>query len=246
MAKRKTRRKRKRRGIIAFAFITLILTSYFFINLNNRRVNSTNYNVVGSIGNFRDSTNQSNGSQNLSLVNKSNSLSRNYQPDDLVIPNIRFDNIADDMVQYVRYDAAIALEELFNAAESQGINLIAISGYRSYSYQDRVYRNEVNMVGKIEAEKYVAKAGESEHQTGLSMDILSDEYLSLDDGFENTIAFNWLEDNMSKFGFILRFPKGKEDITGYSYEPWHIRYVGISAATEIMQEGLTLEEYLNK
>ena len=244
MVKRKIRRKRKRRVIIVFSFIAVVLTTYFFINLNNRRIDSTN-NRIESIGNFRDKTNKSNSSQNLILVNKSNSLSRNYQPDDLVIPNIRFDNIADDMVQYVRYDAAIALEELFQSAESQGINLIAVSGYRSYSYQDNVYRNEVNTVGRIEADKYVAKAGESEHQTGLSMDILSDEYLSLDDGFENTIAFNWLENNMSKFGFILRFPKGKEDITGYSYEPWHIRYVGISAATEIMEEGLTLEEYLN-
>lgn len=244
MVKRKIRRKRKRRTIIVFSFIAVVLTTYFFINLNNRRIDSTN-NRIESIGNFRDKTNKSNSSQNLILVNKSNSLSRNYQPDDLVIPNIRFDNIADDMVQYVRYDAAIALEELFQSAESQGINLIAVSGYRSYSYQDNVYRNEVNTVGRIEADKYVAKAGESEHQTGLSMDILSDEYLSLDDGFENTIAFNWLENNMSKFGFILRFPKGKEDITGYSYEPWHIRYVGISAATEIMEEGLTLEEYLN-
>ena len=245
MVKRKIRRKRKRRAIIVFSFIAVVLTTYFFINLNNRRIESIN-NRIESIGNFRDNTNQSNSSQNLILVNKSNSLSRNYQPDDLVIPNIRFDNIADDMVQYVRYDAAISLEELFQAAESQGINLIAVSGYRSYSYQDNVYRNEVNTVGRIEADKYVAKAGESEHQTGLSMDILSDEYLSLDDGFENTIAFSWLEDNMSNFGFILRFPKGKEDITGYSYEPWHIRYVGIPAATEIMEEGLTLEEYLNK
>lgn len=244
MVKRKIRRKRKRRTIIVVSFIAVVLTTYFFINLNNRRIDSTN-NRIESIGKFRDKTNKSNSSQNLILVNKSNSLSRNYQPDDLVIPNIRFDNIADDMVQYVRYDAAIALEELFQSAESQGINLIAVSGYRSYSYQDNVYRNEVNTVGRIEADKYVAKAGESEHQTGLSMDILSDEYLSLDDGFENTIAFNWLENNMSKFGFILRFPKGKEDITGYSYEPWHIRYVGISAATEIMEEGLTLEEYLN-
>ena len=244
MVKRKIRRKRKRRTIIVVSFIAVVLTTYFFINLNNRRIDSTN-NRIESIGNFRDKTNKSNSSQNLILVNKSNSLSRNYQPDDLVIPNIRFDNIADDMIQYVRYYAAIALEELFQSAESQGINLIAVSGYRSYSYQDNVYRYEVNTVGRIEADKYVAKAGESEHQTGLSMDILSDEYLSLDDGFENTIAFNWLENNMSKFGFILRFPKGKEDITGYSYEPWHIRYVGISAATEIMEEGLTLEEYLN-
>lgn len=244
MVKIKIRRKRKRIGIIVFTFIAVVLTTYFFIDLNNIGVESTN-NRIESTGNFRDITNQSNSSQNLILVNKSNSLSRNYQPDDLVIPNIRFDNIADDMVQYVRYDAAIALEELFQSAERQGINLIAVSGYRSYSYQDNVYRNEVNTVGRIEADKYVAKAGESEHQTGLSMDILSDEYLSLDDGFENTIAFSWLEDNMSKFGFILRFPKGKEDITGYSYEPWHIRYVGISAATEIMEEGLTLEEYLN-
>ena len=78
------------------------------------------------------------------------------------------------------------------------------------------------------------------------MDLLSDEYLSLDEGFENTMAFQWIMDNMTNYGFILRYPKGKEDITGYDYEPWHLRYVGVDVAEEIMSKGITLEEYLER
>ena len=78
------------------------------------------------------------------------------------------------------------------------------------------------------------------------MDVLSNEYSSLDEGFENTNAFKWLSENMSNYGFILRYPKGKEEITGYEYEPWHLRYVGVDDAKEITEKGLTLEEYLQQ
>ncbi len=138
------------------------------------------------------------------------------------------------------------MENLFNAAEEDGVNLLAVSGYRAYSYQEMLYNNKLATAGRVEADKYVAQPGASEHNTGLAMDVLSDEYSSLDEGFEQTQAYKWLEDNCYKYGFTIRYLKGKEDITGYNYEPWHLRYVGISEATEMSEKYITLEEYLNK
>lgn len=183
---------------------------------------------------------------NLILVNKFNPISKDYKANDMTIPSVAFGNVGNNMVQYQRKEVSESLERMFEAAKNEGINLIAISGYRSYKYQETIYSNEINNVGEIEANKYVAKPGTSEHQTGLAMDLLSDEYMELDEGFEDTEGFSWLKNNMSKYGFILRYPRGKEIITGYSYEPWHIRYVGTKAATEIMEAGITLEEYLDK
>lgn len=179
----------------------------------------------------------------LMLINKNSGINENYIPPDLVIPNVKF-RVADDMCREMRLDAANALENMFNDAKEEGINLIAISGYRSYDYQEVVYERSVATEGQEYTNNYVAIPGTSEHQTGLVMDLLSDEYLSLDEGFENTMAFQWLKENMTNYGFILRYPRGKEDITGYDYEPWHLRYVGIDVAKEIMNKGITLEEYL--
>lgn len=179
----------------------------------------------------------------LMLINKKSGINESYIPPDLVIPNVKF-RVADDMCREMRLDAANALENMFNDAKNDGINLIAISGYRSYDYQKVVYDRSVETEGQEYTNNYVAIPGTSEHQTGLVMDLLSDEYLSLDEGFENTMAFKWIMENMSNYGFILRYPKGKESITGYDYEPWHLRYVGVDVAKEIMSNGITLEEYL--
>ena len=181
----------------------------------------------------------------LMLINKNSGINENYIPPDLVIPNVKF-RVADDMCREMRLDAANALENMFNDAKEEGINLIAISGYRSYDYQEVVYDRSVATEGQEYTDNYVAIPGTSEHQTGLVMDLLSDEYLSLDEGFENTIAYQWLMENMTNYGFILRYPKGKEEITGYDYEPWHLRYVGVDVAKEIMNKGITLEEYLER
>ncbi|MCJ7690285.1 MAG: M15 family metallopeptidase, partial [Clostridiaceae bacterium] len=128
---------------------------------------------------------------------------------------------------------------------NDNIILLGVSGYRDYSYQEKLYNDKVNRSGKEEADKYVAQAGESEHQTGLAMDVLAEEYTTLDEGFKNTKAYKWIIENCYKYGFILRYPEGKEQITGYAYEPWHIRYVGDKVAMEIARKGITLEEYLN-
>jgi zinc D-Ala-D-Ala carboxypeptidase len=186
----------------------------------------------------------SNDKPAIALVNRSNRLDKNFAPKHLTIPNVKFSSYASADVKKMDAEAALALEDLFKAAKAAGITLLAVSGYRDYEYQNMLYRNKVTAAGKKEADKYVAQPGASEHQTGLAMDVLSNEYGSLDEGFANTKAYKWLVENSYKFGFIIRYPKGKEGITGYNYEPWHLRQVGIAAASEITQKHLTLEEYL--
>lgn len=134
-----------------------------------------------------------------------------------------------------------AFYNMQSAATNEGISLSIISGYRSYTTQQNLYQNYVNRDGKALADTYSARAGHSEHQTGLAADINS-----LDQGFINTFEGKWLNDNCYKYGFIIRYPKGKENITGYMYEPWHIRYVGIEMATSLYNNGnwISLEEYL--
>ena len=128
-----------------------------------------------------------------------------------------------------------------NDAANEGINLRIISGFRSYNTQKTLYNNYVARDGQAEADRYSARAGHSEHQTGLAADINS-----LEQSWENTKEGKWLNDNCYKYGFIIRYPKGKEGVTGYMFEPWHIRYVGVDIATILYNNGnwITLEEYL--
>ncbi|WP_346935025.1 M15 family metallopeptidase [Clostridium sp.] len=178
------------------------------------------------------------------MVNRDNPLDKNFVPKNLVTPNTKFIGNGDPNVNKLEAVAARALENLFQAAKDEGINLLGVSGYRDYNYQKKLYDNAVMSSGKAYADKYTAKPGTSEHQTGLAMDILSEDYQVLDDGFKNTDAYRWIEKNCSKYGFIIRYPKGKENITGYNYEPWHLRYVGKKVAEEIMKNKITLEEYI--
>lgn len=125
-------------------------------------------------------------------------------------------------------------------ATTQGISLYNVSGYRSYYDQQYIYNNYVARDGKAEADRYSARPGHSEHQTGMAMDINS-----LYQSFEYTTEGIWLNNNCYKYGFIIRYPKGKEHITGYMFEPWHIRYVGVDLATTLYNNGdwITIEEY---
>lgn len=184
--------------------------------------------------------------QELLLVNKDNKVSSDYEPEDLVPLETDFISNGDRSVNVLKSEAASALKEMFEGAEKDGVYLLGVSGYRDYNYQKRLYENEVQVFGEKRASRYVAEPGESEHQTGLAIDILSSEYQIMDENFKFTNAYKWIEDNCEKYGFIIRYPEGKEDVTGYGYEPWHIRYVGVNAAEYIMNNDLTLEEYLNK
>lgn len=183
----------------------------------------------------------------LALVNHQFSLPSTYAPKDLVRPKVAFSFGNKDIEKsYLRKEAAVALEKMFAAAKKQNIELYAVSGYRSYERQDELFQAEINRVGEEKAVQAVAVPGTSEHQTGLAIDISGKSVnLELTEKFGTTPEGKWLAKNAHKFGFILRYPKDKVDITGYQYEPWHFRYVGIKAAKVIYEKKLTLEEYFN-
>lgn len=181
----------------------------------------------------------------LALVNKQYALPDGYIPNDLVRPNVMFSFGNQDIEKsYMRKEAAQALEKMFLDAQSSGLTLQAVSGYRSFERQVALFDAEVSRVGRDLAVQAVAVPGNSEHQTGLAMDISSESAnLNLSEQFESTEEGKWLAANAHRFGFILRYPKGKEAITGYQYEPWHFRYVGEKAAKLIFKKNMTLEEY---
>lgn len=186
------------------------------------------------------------------LVNPQNTLAKDYEPTDLVdCGHTRKDGRA---VQKLRKNAAESLKAFLAEAKQYGFGDITVtSAYRSYSYQDylfNMYFNEDWKTGKYktkeECEKhtltYSTKPGTSEHQSGLCLDMHN--HPSATDAFGGTDEANWLEDNCYRFGFILRYPKDTQHITGIKYEPWHFRYVGREAATEIHNLGITLDEYV--
>ncbi|HOW23721.1 MAG TPA: M15 family metallopeptidase [Sedimentibacter sp.] len=178
------------------------------------------------------------------IVNKKRHLPENYVPEDLVpltdVPTV----LSNPEVNQLRKVAYEALKDLFTAAKEEGYELHARSGYRSYYTQASLYASYVENYGKDAADKYSAKPGQSEHQTGLSMDITCEAVnFKLDTTFGDTEEGKWVAENAHRYGFIIRYPKGKEEITGYAYEPWHIRYLGVDLAEKVYESGLTLEEY---
>jgi D-alanyl-D-alanine carboxypeptidase len=181
----------------------------------------------------------------LALVNKEQSLPATYKPNDLVVPRVPF-AFAEKNVEkrYMRAEAAAALEALFAAARKEGIQLVAASGYRSYERQKAIFLEEVKEKGKEEAIHAVALPGQSEHQTGLAVDITSPSiHNALTTAFGETKEGKWVAEHAHEYGFIIRYPKGKEAVTGYEYEPWHLRYVGKKVAKVIFERKITLEEY---
>ena len=220
-------------GII-FIFSTILIGKY----IKDHSVNTAELSI------FKDEINYKNDDEdidNIILVNKEIGLEREYEPRDLEVISVKSNKEI-----LLRKEASKNLKEMFEDAKREGINLLAVSGYRPYEYQENVYNKEVYNNGKDYADSYVAKPGYSEHQTGLSVDVLAVDYTSMDESFENTRECLWLHENLHKYGFILRYLKGKEDITGYNYEPWHIRYVGVEHSIDIKEHELTLEEYLDR
>lgn len=137
-------------------------------------------------------------------------------------------------------EAGNALEGMIAAAREEGIALWVVSGFRSYNTQAAIYANYTARDGAAAADRYSARPGHSEHQTGLAFDLNS-----LEQTFGATPEGQWLAANCHKYGFIIRYPEEKEDITGYMYEPWHVRYLGEETAQKVYESGLCLEEYLN-
>ena len=172
------------------------------------------------------------------LVNKFYYLEENYVPDDLV--NVEGKYARDNaQLNKIAYENFIKMAD---AMSNLGMTIKVTTGYRSYSFQSTLYNNYVKADGVKNADTYSARPGYSEHQLGYSADVTNAKNVSFRE-FENTNEYNWLKDNAHKYGFILRFPKEKEYITGYMFESWHYRYVGVDIATYIYENDLTYEEY---
>ena len=175
----------------------------------------------------------------LVLVNKNNKLKRDYIPE-----LVKLDTSYSNDNKYLRKEAKDAFEQLVKQAKKKKLSIKIVSAYRSYNYQETLFKNYIKEYSKKYALNCSAKAGHSEHQTGLAIDVMgSNKDYNL---FEETEEFKWMKDNAYKYGFILRYPKGKENITGFKYEPWHYRYVGKDIAEQIHNKNITLEEYFKE
>lgn len=173
------------------------------------------------------------------LVNKDNPLPRAYIPNNLVLADSKYkDNIYIDKVVKEAFD------RLKQDAKNYGYNIDIVSGYRDYDYQEKIYNKLLEEKGFAYAITRIAEPGKSEHQTSLALDfcIYKDEKCYIEHDIQDKIETRWIHQNCYRYGFILRYPEGKEDITKYSYEPWHLRYVG-DMASNIYNNNLTLEEY---
>ena len=171
------------------------------------------------------------------LVNKYHKLPSNYEAKDLVTLSKTYSSRG----HKIKKAASEPLMKMIDAARADGLNLLVISGYRTERTQRGLFNNSVKRHGMDHALIYSAKPGYSEHQLGLAVDLNSTE-----ESFDQTKEYKWLKANSYKYGFIERYPKGKEFITGYGYEPWHYRYLGVDLATKVYTENVTYEEYLVK
>lgn len=231
------------------SFIKFISSKYFIANNLEKYLEyyKKNKNIdvnkivsfinVGRDKAFYTDTKVNNRTDNLILVNKYNGFDSEFVPSDLVDVNIKYAYAG----HQIRTEVNDQFVVMAKAALKENIKLIINSSYRSFKDQDKTYNILVNSKGKKEADVLAARPGYSEHQSGLAIDVTTN--LEDDEEFINTEAFTWLKNNSYKYGFILRYPSDKEDITGYSYEPWHYRYVGIDVAKKIYNENITFDEY---
>lgn len=256
---RQTRRKNKRKTSNKLFLLLLILSIVFIIsfllkdklNLYSNEVIAGQMTEENSKDINADEENLNNDSNSiikpegiLIVANKNRPLDSEYKPEDLIVPDIKFSFDEEHEKRYMREEAAKALESLFKNAYEEGKYIFAVSGFRSYNTQKYVFNDLANRLGEEEANKVSARPGQSEHQTGLAMDITSQNVgFRLVEEFGNTDEGKWVESNAHRFGFIIRYPEDKTHITGYKYEPWHLRYVGKDVAEEIYSEQITLEEY---
>lgn len=186
------------------------------------------YTNINTLHNYLDIT---------TLVNKYNKLPDNYEIDDLVTLDKEYSKRGEKVREVIYKD----LKAMFDKAKEDGLKLNVVSGFRTNDKQNTLFTNSVKNNGLEHALLYSAKSGHSEHQLGLAIDINS-----VNESFKDTEEYKWLINNSYKYGFIERYKKGKENITGFAYEPWHYRYVGIDTATKIYTENITYEEYVVK
>ena len=225
-------------------FIEKNLYDYIEYKKDNKKKSISEIIAIVNVGANRewydkDTIKETDKSKNeLMLVNKFNYLNEKYEPTDITDISLKY-SYSGNRVAKIANDAYI---KMASNAKEDGIQLMANSTYRTYTRQDEIYKDFYYSKGISYADAYAARAGHSEHQTGLALDIFTSG-TSTTSNFEESDAFKWLQENAHKFGFILRYPKGKEYLTGYNYESWHYRYVGESHAKKIKDLDITFDEY---
>lgn len=179
------------------------------------------------------------------IVNKQRPMPANYVPAGLRQPAVRVRaNGSSEML--LRAEAAGALEKLVAGAAAQGIKLMLVSGYRSYGLQQSVYSGNVSRQGRAQADLTSARPGHSEHQTGLAADIGTTTGLcQLETCFGQTPEGRWVAAHAHEYGFVIRYPEGQQGVVGFTYEPWHLRFVGNELAAEVQKSGQTLEQFFS-
>ena len=262
---RKLKRKRRVKILKYFAVITillislaLVLTNFVFTKKDTDTAEIPGSEFSETVTVSETAATEPEEDENIDnkwamfLVNKNNPLPKDY--DNMIETEVVFESWRE---YYLDVRAADYLERMIDDAKEDGVDLLVVSAYRTIEYQQQNFDNSVqdrmDNRGMSYDDAYadtlaeVALPGESEHNAGLALDIMCEEYQSMDDdGFENTDAFRWLDGHAAEYGFILRYPKGKQDVTGIIYEPWHYRFVGLYYANEIKKSGLCLEEYFEE
>lgn len=255
--KNKTQQKKQLQKYILI-FVLLIFTVGFFVGFATGKKSEEDIPAVSSVSSESVIPSLENSISEkkaldltqlpwyLTLVNFEHPLEKDFKPEELAEADNGY--VADSRI------ADAAKKMIADARVTENVRIIALSGYRDYNYQQELFDNKVRRLQKEkgcsidEAEKeaatVVAVPGTSEHQLGLALDLVDARHVKLNESQENTAAYQWLYKHCHEYGFIVRYPNGKTDITGIIYEPWHFRYVGIEAATYIMENNLTLEEYL--
>lgn len=243
-SKRALRKKKKRKRLMILLAVTFLFGFLLGLLIGSRGIQPLNI-MLAPQSSQKDAENQKNLPWYLTLVNFENALSKDFAPDELAEVNNGY--MADSRIT----DAA---KKMISDAAEEDVHIITISAYRDYEYQQKLYNNKVSRLqteegysvskAREEAATVVAYPGTSEHQLGLALDLVDASHVELDESQEETDAYKWLKEHCQEYGFIVRYPNGKTDITGIIYEPWHFRYVGQEAAKTIMEKGICLEEYL--
>lgn len=256
---KKTQKQKQKRQHQQKILILLVITFAFgflaglFVGTRQEKeikfvmpASTTPESTPGNVGQKNEKNISENLPWNLTLVNFENALPEDFEPAELT----EVDNgyVADSRI------AEATKKMIADARTNDNVRIIALSAYRDYEYQKELYDNKVQRLqqekgysvtkAREEAATVVAYPGTSEHQLGLALDLVDARHVKLDESQENTAAYKWLYEHCAEYGFIVRYPNGKTDITGIIYEPWHFRYVGVEAAKVIMEKGITLEEYL--
>lgn len=228
--------------IIAAPALTLATAGWYITGANNKKNQSSEKLPNKTID--KASYDINSPSSYSVLVNKGRRLPSAYQPKDLIIPNVPLRSSDTSAEMKLRAEAARSLESMFLKASKAGLNLLLVSGHRSYSSQAAIYNRNVKNDGTEKTDMTSARPGHSEHQTGLAADIgAKSRTCELDICFGNTPEGRWLAADAHKYGFIVRYAEGKSSLTGYDFEPWHLRYVGKDLAGALQAAGKTMEEF---